>query len=302
MELGLVFLGTSAAVPTARRGLPSIAYMYRGGIVLMDAGEGTQERLQRCGLSPLRIEAVLVTHMHGDHVFGLPGLLQSMAMLGRRNLLIIAGPRGLRRFLEEAARATYWLPPYPVWLVEIEPGASLVLPSGVTVESFPVAHRIPALGYRLVEPRRKPKVDLEAARELGVAGPLLGRLQRGETVVLPDGRRVEPQEVLIERPRAVVVYTGDTAPSDSVVDAARGATVLIHDATFTHDMAEEAHEQGHSTALDAAFAAKKAGVGVLVLTHFSARYDDPAVLVDEAKRLFPRVYAAVDCSRLPIRL
>jgi len=302
LELGLVFLGTSAAVPTRGRGLPGLAYVYRGRVVLLDAGEGTQERLQRCGLSPLRVEAVLVTHMHGDHVFGLPGLLQSMAMLGRREVLVVAGPRGLRGFLEAAARATYWLPPYPLWVVEMSPGGRLVLPSGVIVEAFPVEHRVPALGFRLVEPRRKPRVDLEAARRLGLGGPLLGRLQRGETVVLPDGRRVEPGEVLVERPRAAVVYTGDTAPTRSVVEAARGAAVLVHEATFTSDMEEEAHGQGHSTARDAALAAREAGVGLLVLTHFSARYEDAGPLVDEARRFFPRVVAAVDCGRLPIRL
>lgn len=302
MELGLVFLGTSAAVPAAGRGLPGLGVVYRGSVVLLDAGEGTQARLRECGLSPLRVAAVLVTHLHGDHVFGLPGLLQSMAMLGRRSLLVVAGPRGLRRFLEEAAVATYWLPPYPLWVVELGPGGSLVLPNGFLARAFPVAHRVPALGYRLVEPARKPRVDLGRARRLGVSGPLLGRLQRGEPVELPGGRLVRPEEVLVERPRAVIVYTGDTAPTESVVEAARGASVLVHDATFTSDMAAEAHAQGHSTARDAAEAARRAGVGVLVLTHFSARYEDARPLVDEARRLFPRTYAAVDCGRLPLRL
>ena len=302
MELGVVFLGTSAAVPAGGRGLPGVAYVYRGSVVVLDAGEGTQERLQRCGLSPLRVEAVLVTHMHGDHVFGLPGLMQSMAMLGRRRLLVVAGPPGLRRFLEEAALATYWLPPYPVWLAELAPWERLVLPSGVVVEAFPVRHRVPALGYRLVEPPRRPRVDVEKARRLGLSGPVLGRLQRGERVVLPDGRVVEPGDVVVERPRAVVVYTGDTAPSETVVEAARGASLLIHDATFLSNMAKEAHGQGHSTALDAAVAARRAGVQVLALTHFSARYDDPSVLLREARRVFPRTVAAVDCGRFVVRL
>ncbi len=302
MELGLVFLGTSAAVPTRERGLPSVALVYRGSIVLMDAGEGTQRALGLYGLSGLRVEAVLVTHMHGDHVFGVPGLLQSMAMLGRRRLLVVAGPRGLRGFLEAASMYTRWLPPYPVYIVELEAWERLMLPSGLAVTAFPVCHGVGALGFRVEELRRRPRVDLEKARRLGVPpGPLLGRLQRGEPVVV-GGRLVRPEEVVVERPRAVVVYTGDTAPCPSVVEAARGATVLVHDATFAEDMAEEAHEQGHSTAADAARAAREAGVRLLVLTHFSARYEDTGRLLREARRIFPRTVAAEDGLRIVVRL
>ncbi len=302
MELGLLFLGTSAAVPTPGRGLPGLAVIHRGRAILLDAGEGTQAALTRYGVSPLRVEAVLVTHLHGDHLFGVPGLLQSMAMAGRRGLLVAAGPPGLRRFLEEAAIATRWLPPYPVEVHELVPGESLVLPSGWRVEAYPACHTVPGLVYRLVEPPRKPRVDLEAARRLGVSGPLLGRLQRGEPVVAAGGRLVRPEEVVRPRPRAVIVYTGDTAPCSSVVEAARGATVLVHDATFTSDMEEEAHRQGHSTAADAARAAREAGAGLLVLTHFSARYRDPGPLLREARRIFPRVVAAGDGLRLVVRL
>ncbi len=301
MELGIVFLGTSAAVPTVERGLPGIAVVYRGSVVLLDAGEGTQAALTRAGLSPLRVEAVLVTHLHGDHVFGLPGLLQSMAMLGRKTALLVGGPRGLYRLLREAFIATGWLPTYPIYVAELAEGERLSLPSGWTVEAFPTCHTPGSLGYRLVEPRRKPKINVEALRRLGLRpGPYLSRLQRGETVVV-DGVRLEPSMVLVEQPRVTIVYTGDTKPCRSVVEAARGATVLIHDATFTSDMAKEAYEQGHSTALDAAKAASEAGVQLLVLYHISARYRDPRVLLREARRYHHNVIVAEDLAKLVLR-
>ena len=286
------------------RGLPGLVVARRGSLVLLDAGEGTQRALTEAGLSPLKIDAVLITHLHGDHVFGLPGLLQSMGMLGRRRLLLVAGPPGLKGFLEDMARATRWVPPYPLVVAELGPWERIVLPNGFTVTAFPVEHTVPSLGYRLAEPPGRPRVDIEAARRLGVAEPrLLARLQRGEPVRSPStGRLVEPREVLREPRRAVIVYTGDTAPARSVVEAARGADVLVHDSTFPGWMAGEAHEQGHSTALDAAMAAREAGARILVLTHISARVEDPWVLVREARRLHPWVVAAADLARLPLRL
>ncbi|ABM80517.1 ribonuclease Z [Hyperthermus butylicus] len=301
MELGIVFLGTSAAVPTRYRGLPSIAVVHRGSIVLLDAGEGTQAALTRAGLSPLRVEAIFITHLHGDHFFGLPGLLQSMGMLGRKTPLLVAGPRGLYGFLREAFRASRWLPGFPLYVAELEPGEKLVLPSGLEVESFPVSHTIPAMGYRLVEPRRKPRINIEKARRLGIEpGPLLAKLQRGEPVTVA-GRIVRPEEVVEEQPRAVIVYTGDTRPCPTVVEAARNATVLIHDATFTSSMAREAYEQGHSTARDAARAASTADARLLVLFHISARYETPDPLLAEARIHHDNVVAAEDYLKIPIR-
>jgi ribonuclease Z len=302
LELGVVFLGSSAAVPTRSRGLPGIAVVYRGSVVLLDCGEGTQARLMEAGISPLRLAAVLITHLHGDHVFGLPGLLQSMSMLGRRHVLLVAGPPGLYGFLREAARYTGWLPPYPLYVIELEPWEKLVLPNGFEAIAFPVDHgaRV-AYGYRLVEPPRKPKINLEKAARLGLRpGPLFSKLQRGEPVVV-DGRLIRPEDVVEEQPRVTIVYTGDTRPTRTVVEAAKGATVLIHDSTFTSDMAEEAHEQGHSTALDAARAAAEAGAEMLVLYHISARYDDPEPLLAEARRIHPRVVVAEDLAKLVLR-
>jgi ribonuclease Z len=301
LELGLVILGSSAAVPTKFRGLPSIAIVHRGNIILLDAGEGTQSALTRAGLSPLKVEAVLVTHLHGDHFFGLPGLLQSMGMLGRKTPLLVAGPKGLYSFLREAFKASRWLPGYPLYIVELEAGEKLSLPSGWIVETFPTCHTIESIGYRLVEPPRKPKLNMELLKRLGLKpGPYLSKLREGKPVSV-NGVTLRPEEVFVEQPRATIVYTGDTKPCETVVKAARNATVLIHDSTFTSDMAREAYEQGHSTAADAARIAAEAGVELLVLFHISARYEDPTPLLNEAKRYHRNTIVAEDMLKIIIR-
>ncbi|KSW11570.1 hypothetical protein CF15_01665 [Pyrodictium occultum] len=301
MELGLVFLGTGAALAARHRGLPSIALVYRGSIVLLDCGEGTQHTLARAGLSPLKVEAVLITHLHGDHVLGLPGLLQTMAMQGRRRPLLVAGPPGLKELIEAASKLTHWLPSYPIYIAEPAPWQTLHLPSGLEAKTFPADHTVPALGYRIQEPRRKPRINLEKARKLGLQpGPQLARLQRDEPVRIGT-KIIYPEDVVEEKPRASITYTGDTRPSQATIKAAKHTTILIHDSTFTSEYAREAHEKGHSTAKDAATIAKQAGAQLLILTHISARYRTTRPLLDEARRIFPRTIAAEDLAKLPIR-
>ncbi|RUM47417.1 MAG: ribonuclease Z [Hyperthermus sp.] len=302
LQAGLVFLGSGAAVPRNNRGLPGLAFINESRIVLLDAGEGVQKALDMAGLSASKIIAILVTHLHGDHVLGLPGLLQSMAMLGRSKPLVLIGPRGLGSLVEEVAKLTLWLPPYPIEVVEARAWERIRLPGGIEVLPYPVNHRgVEAFGYRLWEAPRKPKIDLDAARRLGLEpGPILGMLQRGLEVRV-NGRVIRPSDVVRSQHRISVSYTGDTAPSHSVVEASRNVDVLVHDATFASDMAEEAHNEGHSTALDAARAAREAAAKILVLTHFSARYTSPEPLVWEAKRIFPNTYPAIDGAKLVLR-
>jgi len=301
LELGIVILGSSAAVPTKARGLPSIAVVYRGSIILLDAGEGTQAALVRAGLSPLKVEAILITHLHGDHFFGLPGLLQSMGMLGRKTPLLVAGPRGLYSFLRQAFTASRWLPGYPLYIAAGGAGERISLPSGWTVKTFPTCHTIESIGYRLEEPPRKPKLNIELLRKLGLKpGPYLSKLREGKPVTV-KGVTLRPEQLLIQQPRTVIVYTGDTKPCSTVVEAARNATVLIHDSTFTSDMAREAYEQGHSTALDAAKTAAQAGAKLLILFHISARYDNPTPLLNEARRYHRNTIVAEDMLKIILR-
>ena len=305
MEVGVVFLGTSAAMPTRYRGLPGLVLKYRGSLLLFDCGEGTQHRLVEAGLSPLKIKAVFITHLHGDHVFGLPGLIQSMAMNNRRESLYVYGPRGIAHLLEAVFEAARFAPPFNIYVVEVRGGERFRVLDRVWVSVFPVRHTVEAYGYAVYEEPRPGKVDVEKARRLGIEpGPLLGLLQRGIPVSV-GGRLVRPEEVVGKpRPGFRLVYTGDTAPIDGLrkVVGLDKVDVLVHDATFTSEYELEAHEEGHSTALDAAKAAIELGARVLVLTHFSARYRSPEPLVFEASRLHPNVVAAEDLLKLPIRL
>ncbi len=301
--LRIVFLGTGAAVPSRDRSLPSIALQVDGSILLFDAGEGAQHRMVEAGLSPVRVEAVFITHLHGDHVFGLPGLLQTMAMMGRRSPLRIYGPPGLEGFVRAAVELSSRNPHNPGFRVELVLGDRLRHESrGYTVESFPVEHSPGSMGYVFREHDKPGRVDLARLRGLGLEpGPYLRLLKEGRPARV-GGRLVRPEDVLGPARRGrVVVYTGDTLPSRRVVEAARGADVLIHDATFTHDLAEEAHEKGHATAREAAEVAAEAGVSMLVLTHISARYRDAGPLYREACSVFPFTLVAYDHMVLAIK-
>ncbi len=303
MELGVYILGSSAAVATKQRSLPCIAVVYRGSVYLFDPGEGCQRGLQEAGLSPLRIKLIAVTHLHGDHLFGLPGLIQTMSLNNRDKSLIIAGPRGLCEFIDAAEKATLHYSRFDIKCVRVHDGFKLEFSPGIIIKAFSVKHTIEAYGYTFQEPQRPGKIDVAKALALGIKpGPLLAKLRRGEKVVV-GGRLVRPDDVVSPpMPGARIVYTGDTAPTERVIEEAKKATVLIHDATFTEDMREEAHSQGHSTALDAAHAARKAEASLLVLTHISARYNSVAGHVAEARRIHPYVVAAEDLLKIPVRL
>lgn len=291
----IVFLGTSAAVPTKHRSLPSIALIRNGKIALFDVGEGAQYRLLEFGLSPLRIRAIYITHHHGDHVFGLPGLIHTMNMYGASETLKIYAPRSVLEFLEETFSLSGHRPIFPLEMIRLDRSSRSRF-QDITVSWFPVEHGCEAYGFVIEQDPKPGRFNVEAAVKLGVPkGPLWKKLQMGEDVMLPNGRVVRSRDVVGEpRPGPKIVYTGDTMPAESVVSASVGADVLIHDATFAEDMAEEAHEQGHSTSLDAAETARRARVFSLVLTHISARYKSTDKLLEDARRVFERVVVAED--------
>jgi ribonuclease Z len=286
VDLDLVFLGTSGSVPTAQRA-PSALLLRRGGErLLIDCGEGTQRQLLRSSVGLIELREVFVSHFHADHYLGLPGMLKTFALRGRELPLTVYGPPGLRE-LFGALRRIFGKLTYSLELEELQPGD--VLDRGeYDLVTFPVAHRVQSLGFALVERPRPGRFDVEAADALGVpSGPERGLLQAGESVTLDDGRVVTPDEVLGE-PRAgrKVVLSGDTAPSPTVLEAARGAEVLVHEATFLDEERERAQETAHSTALEAAELARDADVGLLALTHLSNRYFGPES-AREARTIFP---------------
>jgi ribonuclease Z len=286
VELDVVFLGTAGSMPTARRN-PSATLVRRGGErLLFDCGEGTQRQLLRSDVGLVDLEEIFFTHYHADHFLGLPGMLKTFALRGRELPLALYGPRGLDALLATLHRVIGRLG-FEVGVVEVEPETALAR-DGYELRTFPVRHGRDALGWALVEHARPGRFDVEAADALGVpAGRERGALQAGESVTLPDGRVVEPAQVLGEaRPGRTVVLTGDTAPSDHVVAAAFGADLLVHEATFCEDEAERALETEHSTAREAARVALDAGVRLLALTHVSSRYGGGDV-EREAREVFP---------------
>ncbi len=291
MRFGVVYLGVGGAAPAWGRGLPSLAVVHEGDVYLFDVGEGTQGRLVEAGLSVLKVKVVAVTHLHGDHFFGLPGLLQFMTLSGRRDRLVVIGPRALLDYILEAERVTGHRRSFDIEFRAVSPGV-VYREDEFEIAAFPVCHSgVESYGY-VVKLAASYSVDAERLRRLGLRpGPYLSRLKRGETVVVA-GRRLEPRDVLVlKRPELRIVYTGDTRPCDTVVEASRGATLLVHDATFSESEAEEARAKGHSTALEAARVASNAGVEWLALIHYSARYRDTSILTSEASRVHPRVYA-----------
>lgn len=286
----ILFLGTSAAVPSKSRSTSCVAVKEGRGIVLLDCGEGSQRRLMESPYSFMRVGAILVTHLHGDHVFGIPGLVQTMGLSERRDPLLICGPPGIRAFLEMTLSATEGELGYPTEILELSGGESLEV-CGMTVTCFRTHHGMFSLGYVLRGPERPGRLDHARALALGVRdGPDMSRLKSGQAVgdVTPDMVLGPPT------PGVAVAYTGDTRPSIETVDAVRGVDVLIHEATYLQSESGNAERHNHSTAAQAAAVAKEAGVGHLIMTHVSHRYDDRGALEAEARGVFPESYVADD--------
>ena len=286
MDLDLVFLGTSASMPTAQRA-PAAFLLRRGGErLLFDCAEGTQRQLQRSSVGLPDLEEIFLTHLHADHFLGLPGMLKTFALRGREEPAVtVYGPTGLRLLFSKLKPFLGRLP-YPLTTVELAPGE--VLERGdYRLETFAVDHGVAAVGYALVEEVRPGRFDVEAADALGVPpGRERGQLQQGESVTLAGGVVVAPEAVLgPPRPGRKIVLTGDTAPAPSVVQAAYGADVLVHEATFANEEKERARETLHATAAEAAEVARLAEVRLLALTHVSTRYFG-SELAREAREIF----------------
>ncbi|MEN3312614.1 MAG: ribonuclease [Actinomycetota bacterium] len=285
MDLELVFLGTAGSMPTAQRA-PAALLVRRGGDrLLFDCAEGTQRQLLRSSVGLVELEEIFVTHFHADHILGLPGLFKTFSLRGRERPLEVYGPRGLVDLLGSLRRVVGKLS-YEVRVIELEPGDVLER-NDYRLATFAVAHGVPALGWSLIEATRPGRFDPEAADALGVPnGPARGALQQGESVICPDGSTVTADQVLgPPRPGRKIVVTGDTAPAETIVEAAWGADVLVTEATFAEEERERADETRHQTAAQAASIAKRANVGLLALTHLSNRYFG-AEIGREAREIF----------------
>lgn len=271
MNLSAVFVGTAGSTPTARRGLASLLLRRGGDQLLFDCGEGTQRQLiQSVGLAD--IQHLFVTHFHADHILGIPGMLKTFGLRGREVPMTIYGPPGLQDVIDDMGMLIGRLP-FELDTYELESGEELGF-KGYTVSGFDVDHRGRAFGFKLSEHERPGHFDDTLAKELGVeSGPDFGVLQRGGEITLSDGTVVKSAQVVGETRRGrTIVYTGDTGPCAATVEAAHGADLLVHEATFGDDEADRAAETRHSTARQAAEVAREAGVEMLCLTHVSGRY------------------------------
>ena len=297
-----MFLGTSGSMPTAQRA-PTALLIRRGGErLLVDCAEGTQRQLLRSVVGLIELREVFLTHYHADHYLGLPGMLKTFALRGREIPITVYGPPGLHD-LFRSLRRIFGKLTYPYELVELRP-SDVLRRQGYTLATFAVDHDVAAVGYALVEDARPGRFDVAAADALGVpAGPARGALQEGRAVTVADGRVVRPEDVLgPPRSGRKLVFTGDTAPSSQVVEAAAGADVLVHEATFLEEERDRARETAHSTAIGAATIAHEAGVELLALTHLSNRYSGRDA-AREARAVFPETVVPKDFDiiELPFR-
>ncbi len=302
--LSVTFLGTSAARPTVERNVSAMALVREGETLLFECGEGTQRQMMRYGVS-FALSDIFFTHFHADHFLGVIGLIRTLGLQAREEPMRLYGPKGASKLLAQALQLGVERVPFEVKIEEVRPGMVLGARDGYEIHVFGTEHGGGggSVGYSLREHARPGRFDPERARAAGVPeGPLWGQLQRGETVGLADGRTVTPDGIVgPKRPGRLVVFTGDTRPCASVVDAAQGADLLIHEATFGEEEKDRAKETGHSTAREAAQVALAAKARRLVLSHVSARYSISAdELVQEAKQVFPEVTVARDGQEIEV--
>jgi ribonuclease Z len=299
--LSITFLGTSASIPTIDRNVAGLAVQREGETILFDCGEGSQRQMMRYGVG-FSFREIFFTHYHADHMLGVTGLLRTLGLQDRSAPVMLYGPKGAQRVLGAAITLGIERNKFPVEILEVKPGDRLARDE-YDIVVFETDHRADTVGFALVEHTRLGRFNPARARELGIPeGPLWGDLHRGKPITLPDGRTIGPSD-LVGAPRRgrALVYTGDTRPHLAVIEAARGADLLVHEATFGGDEQDRAKETGHSTAAEAARVAVEAGVRRLALTHISSRYNrDAAELLAEAKAVFPETIIARDGMTLDV--
>ena len=303
----LQFLGTGAGVPAKMRNVSSIALKLldeRNEIWLFDCGEATQQQILNTTIRPGKIKKIFITHLHGDHIFGLPGLLTSRSFQGGEDELIVYGPKGIKRFIDASISVSYSKLGYPLKVVEFEEDGVLFSDQQFRVEAMKLEHGIPSYGFRITESDQIGELKAEELRAIGVPfGPVFGRLKRGEVVTLEDGRVIDGKDYVSEDIKGrVVVICGDTRFTPKSITLAQNANVLVHEATYEADKEKTARQHFHSTSKQAATIALKANVQQLYLTHISARYLGHQVsqLEQEARKVFPKTKVVKDFDTFTI--
>ena len=304
MSLHIVFLGTAAGVPTPKRSLPGILIQREGEQLMFDCGEGIQRQMLIARKSLNGKMKIFITHMHGDHVLGLPGLLQTMSLFNRDRRLDVYGPPRINDFLQAIEETVPFGLTFPLEIHGIGQAGVVCDEGEYCVKATRSKHIIPSFAYAYAEKLRPGRFHPEKAEALGVPeGPLWGKLQRGRNVKLPNGRTVKPEDVMDQsRKGRKIVYTGDTRPFKHLEKFAFEADLLIHDSTLGEELAQRAREYGHSTPIQAARTAKNAKVKKLILTHISQRYENTTMWLKRAKKIFKNTTVAEDFMKLDIPL
>jgi ribonuclease Z len=297
-------LGTSAALPTRERHVAAVALVRENrSWILFDAGDGAQYRIQDAGLKLRRLEAIFVSHLHGEHIFGIPGILGSSAMLEREEDLWIAGPADLKDFIESSTRTSRSHLGFALRFVALESSASLSLSATERVSWQGLEHGVPCWGFRWQEAERKGSLEVEKIRAEGLEpGPLYAELKKDHDVALPNGRILHARDYRgAARSGRSFAYCTDTRPCAAAVDLARNVDWLCFESTYGSEHADLARARGHSTAAEAARVAREAAARSLLLTHFSSRYADTSELLTQAREIFRETFVANDLGSFPIR-
>lgn len=297
----IIMLGTCSAVPTPDRSLASTAVVRGGEIFLFDCGEGAQVQIRKAKLRWGPLKRIFISHMHGDHLTGLMGIMMSLQMSSAHSILFLYGPAGLEEYVRMSIRLMHTYINYELIINEVTEGV-ICDEEEYQVVCAPLEHRVHTLGYSLIEKKRPGKFDVEKAIRLGIPpGPMFGSLQRGENITLENGALIRPEDVLgAPRKGRKIAYCLDTRPCENAQRLAQDADVLIYDGTFHEEHEENARRTGHSTWVEGAQLACQAGVKKLVLTHFSPRYSNPERLPSKCQSIFPNVVMAYDLMELQV--
>jgi ribonuclease Z len=295
----LLFLGTGAGVPAKHRNVSSVALImpeYQGETWLFDCGESTQHQILHTKIRLGKVTRIFMTHLHGDHLFGLPGLLGSRSFQGGESPLTIYGPKGIREYIEVTLRLTQTHLTYDLNVIEVDEG--LLFEEGdLRVDTRLLSHGIPSYGFRVTERDKPGALKMDKIKALGLTpGPFLQKFKEVDVLTLEDGREIRTADFLgPSKAGKVITILGDTKPCEGERLLAGGASVLVHEATFMIEKEAGANDFFHSSTRQAAECAKTAEAGVLILTHISARYKENGVeLLDEARAIFPNSYLAED--------
>lgn len=301
------FLGTGAGTPSKQRNVTSIALKLldeRNAVWLFDCGEGTQHQILRTAIRPRKIEKIFITHLHGDHIFGLPGLLSSRSFQGGEEPLTIVGPKGIKKFVETSLTVSESRLKYPLLFEEIEEGGVVFKDEQFEVTCLPLEHRIASYGYRIKEADHQGELLVDKLKELNIpSGPIYGKIKNLQIVTLPDGRIIDGADFVGQTQRGrIVTILGDTRIHSNCAVLAKDADVLVHESTYNHEEFKMARAHFHSTSTQAAKVAKEQGVGKLLLTHISSRYlgKDIKEMENEAKKIFSQTKVVKDFDIIDI--